>query len=101
MAFLEEVLGLRQGRDSSWAGPAGMEEVPGQVGTAHGGQRGPDWELGLSGCGSAESVPETSPSLPTLDSEREALLETELASCTAGHCRRKREKESRATEIQE
>lgn len=42
--FLEEVFRPEQGRsDSAWVGHPGLEEVPGQVGMAHGGTA-PTWE---------------------------------------------------------
>lgn len=50
--FLEEVFRSEQGRsDSGWVGLPGLEQVPGQVGMAHGGykpsgrsSKSPGWE---------------------------------------------------------
>lgn len=70
--FLEEVFRREQGSDSGWVGLPEMEEVPGQAGMAHGGTvpvgRSSGAQIGnkgYQGCGSAESAPALSLSLPT------------------------------------
>lgn len=92
--FLEEVFGPEQGKnDSGWVGHSGwryLARLAWPTGALHPrarNSRGPDWEEGEQGCGPAESG---LPQLPPCQvwSKREALLETELASSTAGCFRR-------------